>query len=122
MTRFLLAAVLGLFLMTTQTFAQEANQRLYVVTHVDIGGQQLAADAAKLLAQFATESKSDAGYVRMEILREPTRLNHFTMVSVWQNKAAFDAHLASAHTKAFREKLQPMLGSPFDERLHTLLP
>jgi hypothetical protein len=23
------------------------------------------------------------------------------------------------HTRQFREKLQPLLGSPFDERLHT---
>jgi quinol monooxygenase YgiN len=42
-------------------------------------------------------------------------------VEVWENHAAFDAHLAADHSKQFREKLQPMLGSPFDERLHNIL-
>jgi quinol monooxygenase YgiN len=43
------------------------------------------------------------------------------MVEVWDNQAAFEAHLEANHTKQFREKLQPMLGSPFDERLHTIM-
>lgn len=102
--------------------AQEAAPRLYVVTHVDIAGQPLAAEAAKLLRQFVMESQNDAGSVRFEVLQEPTRLNHFTLVEVWRSKADFDAHLAAAHTRAFREKIQPMLGSPFDERLHNIVP
>jgi quinol monooxygenase YgiN len=40
---------------------------------------------------------------------------------VWENRAAFDAHLEAEHTREFRGKLQPMLGSPFDERLHVML-
>ncbi|HEY3825090.1 MAG TPA: antibiotic biosynthesis monooxygenase [Bryobacteraceae bacterium] len=48
-------------------------------------------------------------------------MNHFTIVSVWQSKEAFEAHSAAEHTKRFREKIQPMMGSPFDERLHNLL-
>jgi quinol monooxygenase YgiN len=47
--------------------------------------------------------------------------NHFTVVSVWDNQAAFDAHIEAAHTKQMRQKLQPMLGSPFDERFSVIL-
>ncbi len=101
--------------------AQEPGQRLYVVTHIDILGPTAAADAAKMLLEFAANSRKEAGSVRFEVLREPTRLNHFTVVEVWESRMAFENHLASAHSKAFREKLQPMLGSPFDERLHILL-
>ena len=101
--------------------AQDPGQKLYVVTHVDIGGPALAAEGAKLLQQFATDSVKDPGSVRFELLREPTRINHFTIVEVWQSKQAFEAHLIAAHTKSFREKIQPLLGSPFDERLHILL-
>ena len=101
--------------------AQDPGQKLYVVTHVDIGGPALAAEGAKLLQQFATDSVKDPGSVRFELLREPNRINHFTIVEVWQNKSAFEAHLALPHTKSFREKIQPLLGSPFDERLHILL-
>ena len=102
--------------------AQDADERLYVVTHVDVLGQNGAAEAAKMLHQFAIDSRNDQGSVRFEVLRDPDRLNHFTIVEVWRTRQDFESHLAADHTKAFREKLQPMLGSPFDERLHKLLP
>jgi hypothetical protein len=31
-----------------------------------------------------------------------------------------EAHEGAAHTKKFREQIDPMLGSPYDERLHTI--
>ncbi len=101
---------------------EDSPEQLYVVTHVDILGPVAAVEAAKMLHQFAIDSRSDPGFVRFEVLREPNRLNHFTVVEVWRTRQNFETHLAASHTKAFREKLQPMLGSPFDERLHVLLP
>jgi quinol monooxygenase YgiN len=102
--------------------AQDVDERLYVVTHVDVLGPTGAAEAAKMLHQFAADSSNDQGSVRFEVLRDPDRLNHFTIVEVWRTRQDFESHLAAGHTKAFREKLQPLLGSPFDERLHKLLP
>jgi len=113
----LLTVMLGTIL-----HAQEPGQQVYVVTHVDVFGAGGAAEAAKILQQFAADSRKDPGSVRFELLREPTRLNHFTMVEVWKSKQDFENHLGAAHSRAFREKLQPMLGSPFDERLHILMP
>lgn len=78
-------------------------------------------DGTKLLQQFASDSHKDKGVVRFELLGDVSRKNHFTIISVWENQAAFDAHLEANHTKQFREKLQPMLGSPFDERLHNIM-
>lgn len=102
--------------------AQETDERLYAVTHVDVLGPAGAAEAAKMLHQFAADSRNDQGSVRFEVLRDPNRLNHFAMVEVWRSRQDFESHLAASHTRAFREKLQPLLGSPFDERLHKLLP
>jgi quinol monooxygenase YgiN len=119
-TAFLAVAVFGGF--CTPADAQDADERLYVVTHIDVLGQNGAADAAKMLHEFATDSRKDQGSVRFEVLRDPNRLNHFTIVEVWRTPQDFEAHLAVGHTKAFREKIQPILGSPFDERLHKLLP
>jgi quinol monooxygenase YgiN len=103
-------------------FAQQntAPQPLYVVTHIDIIGPHLA-DATKLLQEFVTDSRKDPGSVRFELLQELSRRNHFTMVEIWQTRQAFEDHLAVEHSRRFREKLQPMLGSPFDERLHSLM-
>jgi quinol monooxygenase YgiN len=50
-------------------------------------------------------------------LQGATRLNHFTIVETWQNQKAFDAHATAAHTRQFRDTVNPVLGSPMDQRL-----
>jgi quinol monooxygenase YgiN len=122
MTRLLLAGAILLLSARAPLSAQEPGQQLYVVTHVDLAGPTAAPAGTKLLQQFVADSRKDAGAVRIELLVEPTRLNHLTVVEIWQTRGDFEAHLAAAHTKNFREKIQPLLGSPFDERLHTLVP
>jgi quinol monooxygenase YgiN len=100
---------------------QKADKPLYVVTYVDVF-PQFAADTAKLLQQFASDSRKDPGFVRFESLQDVARVNHFTIVEVWQTRQAYEAHLTQEHSKRFREKLQPGLGSPFDERMYYTLP
>ncbi len=99
--------------------AAAADDRIYGVTHVDIM-PSYTADGTKLLREFGAESRRDQGVVRFEVLQEPSRPNHFTIVAVWESQAAFEKHLAADHTRSFRSKLQPLLGSPFDERLHRI--
>jgi quinol monooxygenase YgiN len=96
-----------------------AEEPLYVVTHVDVMPKFTKA-ARDLLNQFAVDSRKDAGAVRIEVYQELSRPNHSTVVEVWSSRKAYDDHLEAAHTRAYRAKLQPMLGSPFDERLHRL--
>ena len=74
-----------------------------------------------LLRQFASDSRKDRGCMRIEVVRQQGRPNHYMILSVWNSQADFDAYTAAAHTRAFREKIQPSLGSPFDERLHEIL-
>jgi quinol monooxygenase YgiN len=90
---------------------------LYVVTYVDVF-PNFAEDTLKAMRQFAADSRKDPGSVRFEFLRDVERTNHFSIVEVWQNRQAYEAHLNQAHSKSFREKIQPGLGSPFDERLY----
>jgi quinol monooxygenase YgiN len=101
--------------------AQQPAQNVYVVSHIDVTPDH-SADTAKLLKQFAVDSRKDAGSVRFEVMVQDGRPNHFTIVEVWRTREAFEAHSALEHTKRFRESLHPFLGSPFDERLHTTLP
>jgi len=120
----MLAVGLAMLLAVVPLKAQQtASSNVYVITHVDLGatGDPLAA-ATKDLREFAADSRKDPGCVRFELLIQDGRLNHFTIVSVWRNREAFEAHSAAAHTKRFRDKVQPAMGSPFDERLHSLVP
>jgi quinol monooxygenase YgiN len=111
------AALLWLALALPVPAQQDQGGKLYVVTYVDVFPQG-AADTNKWLREFAADSRKDPGSVRFEVLRDVERTNHFTIVEVWQNRQAYDAHTALEHTKKFREKLQTYLGSPFDERLY----
>ncbi len=100
--------------------AQEpgTHDKIYAVTHVDVLPTEAAA-GTKLLQQYVVESRKDKGAVRVEAYIQVSRINHFTLVEVWENRQALEAHEAAAHTKKFREQIDPMLGSPYDERLHT---
>lgn len=100
--------------------AAALKNALFVVSHVDLIPDALP--AAKLaLQQYVLDSRKDPGALRIELLEQTDRANHFTIVSVWSSEKAFDAHLAAQHTRDFRAKIQPGLGSPFDERLHHLV-
>ena len=99
---------------------QAARDRIYVVTHVDIIPPQKDA-GTKLVQQYVTDSRKDQGLVRVEAGSEISRGNHISIVEVWQNRKAFDEHVAATHTRQFRQQIDPMLGSPYDERLHQSL-
>ena len=97
-----------------------AEEQLYVITHIDFAPPQ--ADAGRELLQgFSTTLRSDPGLVKCEILQQVFRKNHFELVSVWRDAAAYAAHLAAPSTREFRDALHPMLGAPFDDRQHRIL-
>jgi quinol monooxygenase YgiN len=121
-------AALGFFaLLLASRPAARAQQKgaladaIFVVSHVDLAPDAVPA-GKPALQQYAADSRKDPGALRIELLQQSDRPNHFTIVSVWASEKAFNAHLSAAHTKDFRAKIQAGLGSPFDERLHNLVP
>ena len=116
------ALVLASLSLATHTWAQDnaAKDKIYVVTHVDIIPPQAAA-GTKLVQQYVTDTRKDPGLVRIEAGSEIARGNHIALFEVWENKKAFDDHVAAPHTRQFRQQIDPMLGSPYDERLHHTL-
>ena len=96
-----------------------AETVVYVVAHVDVIPPAAVA-ALALMKSYAAICREAPGARRFEVLREAGRMNHFTLLEVWADEAARQANEATAATRRFREQLQPMLGSPFDERLQQL--
>lgn len=93
------------------------RQAIHVVAHVDtVGGPQ--ADAPGLLTRLAEASRREQGCLRFDVLQHTMRPNHFTVVETWQSQNALDAHAAAMHTKQYRDRLQPISGSPLDERVY----
>jgi quinol monooxygenase YgiN len=93
------------------------GQAIHVVAHVDtVGGPQ--ADAPGLLTRLAEASRQEHGCLRFDVLQHTLRANHFTVIEIWDNQKALDAHAAALHTKQYRDRLQPISGSPLDERVY----
>jgi quinol monooxygenase YgiN len=95
----------------------DAADRLavYVISHVDVAPNTAA---PTLLTQLAEASRKEAGNLRFDVLQHAMRANHFTVVEQWRSEAALDAHVAAAHTREYRDALQPLTGSPLDERVY----
>ena len=96
--------------------AAPSGQAMVAVSHVDFvptaGGNPPA-----MLREFAEVSRKDEGNLRFDVMQHTMRANHFTIVEVWRDQRAADAHAAATHTKQFREITMPMTGSPIDERI-----
>ena len=97
--------------------AQAQDAAVYVVNYIDVAPASRDA-AVGLLRKLATASRKDEGNTRFEILQRTAPANQFAVVSTWKDQKAYDAHVAAAHTKEFREKIKPLLISAIDDRTH----
>jgi len=88
---------------------------LHVVTHVDFAPG--SGDGVALLNRLADASRREAGCLRFDVMQHAMRANHFTIVESWASMQARDAHAAAAQTRTYRDEVQPMTGSPLDERV-----
>jgi len=86
-----------------------------VIAHVDVAPDPRV---APMLVRMAIASRADAGNLRFDVMQHTMRANHFTVVETWQSQQALDAHVAAAHTRQYRDELQPLTGSPLDERVY----
>ena len=88
-----------------------------VVTHVDVPGNMKDA-VVPLLRELSEASRKENGNQRFEVLQQGNRPHHFTVVELWADQKAYEAHMGAAHTRQFRDKIGPMVGALYDERLY----
>ena len=91
---------------------------VYIITFFEIGAAA-AAQTAGMLRQFAAASGKEEGNQGSLALQEIARPDRFAIVDVWRHKPALEAHAAAV--AALRDKLQPVLASPFDIRTNIAL-
>src|SRR5258707_675461 len=112
-----LMIALALFACSAAQLAR-AQDAAYVVSYFETmpAAQN---EAAALARAFGEASRKDDGNLRFDVMQRIGPSYHFSIVEVWKDAKAQAAHAAAAHTKQFREKLQALLRSPYDERPHT---
>ena len=94
------------------------SRAIVVVSHVDVTPNP---QVPIMLKRLAEASRPEQGNLRFDVLQHTMRANHFTVIEIWRDQKAFDAHVAAAHTKQYRDELQPMTGSPLDERVYQVV-
>jgi quinol monooxygenase YgiN len=93
---------------------------VYVLTHVDVIPANKDGCMA-LLKAMSIDTPKDPGNLGYTALQQANRGNHFIVMEAWANRKALDGHAEAEHTRAFREKLSPMVGALYDERFYKAL-
>jgi quinol monooxygenase YgiN len=96
---------------------QPSAGTVYVLTHVDVPPPQKD-QAIELQKALAAAARKDDGNLWFDVLQQNDRPNHFTLFEGWRDRKAFDASISAVHTKEFRQKLNPLEGALYDERLY----
>ena len=99
---------------------QGGRGAVYAVTHVDVLPAHKD-EAAGLVTALAAASRKLSGNLSFDVLVVDGHPNHFTLVQGWSDRKAFDASLMAASTRDFRQKITPLEGALYDERLYYAL-
>ncbi|WP_339489609.1 putative quinol monooxygenase [Pseudomonas sp. EL_65y_Pfl2_R95] len=59
---------------------------------------------AELFAGYIAGSRAEHGCVEYHMLRDPLEPTRFSFYEVWQDRAAFDRHVALPHMREFHEQ------------------
>ncbi len=107
---------------TAATHGEAGNGAIRMVEHVDFQPPS-AAQAEPAVKALAEASQKEAGVVRYDIFQEPPpHANHYSVVAVWANRAAYDAHEEAAATRQFRAAtVMPARANLYDQRLYKVL-
>src|SRR5439155_674421 len=92
----------------------------YIVTYLEVM-PTARANAMTMVRQFRDATRKEAGNLRAEAVTQTNRQNHFTVIELWRDSKAAEAHSMAPHTRAFREKLGPASGALYDERFYKVL-
>jgi quinol monooxygenase YgiN len=109
-------------LVTAPARPAPASGAIRLVEHVDFTPPSNAA-ALPFVKALGEASQKEKGVVRYDIYQEPVpHANHYSVVAVWTDRSAYDAHETAAHTRAYRSATaMPAHANLYDERLYELL-
>ena len=125
-----LALPAALFLFMNSSFAQGPAapppsvpadvSPLYVVTYVEAKPTSRD-EAAAALKAYRDASRAAPGNMRSIVVQRVRRPGQFVIAAAWKDKAAWDAHMGTEQTRAFRDRLAAIRSAPTDDRFHNSL-
>jgi quinol monooxygenase YgiN len=111
-----------LLLISTVLLSAQAppDSTAYTVAYVDILPASRT-EAITAMKQYRDASRKDDGFQRIEFFEQVGRPAHFCILERWANSKDLDTHAASANTKDFRNKIDSMRLSDYDQRPYKTL-
>jgi quinol monooxygenase YgiN len=105
---------------TSASASALAPGAVVAATHVDVAPPNR--DKTVVLLKAVSDAfRKTPGNLRYDVLQQTARTNHFTVVEVWKDQAAADAHELAAATKEYRKEVGAMLGALYDQRWYKAL-
>jgi quinol monooxygenase YgiN len=99
---------------------QQPDPAIYGVAYFEV----VPSSASRLndaFKRYRDASARESGFVKAEILVQRDRPSHFVLLESWKDQGAFDGHQAAASTMEFRNALQPIRLSGYDQRPYKIV-
>jgi len=93
-----------------------SDQAIYVLTHADAAAKR--EEIPGMLQELAAAARQENGNVLFDATVQPNRTNHFTLIEVWSDQKAYEAHEIAVTTKKFRSAFGAVSGALYDERIY----
>jgi len=90
-----------------------------LIVHVHVHVKPGQADAfIAATRKNADASRKEPGILRFDVVRDLASPDRFVLVEVYRDELAPAAHKETAHYKAWREDVEPMMASPRHSTKH----
>jgi quinol monooxygenase YgiN len=111
-------AVIPLLAFSVPVLAGPGASGPHAIIHVDVMPNE-ESRGTKLLLNYVAKARKDTDLRAIVLIRQAGASNHFIIDESFVSKPAYLHFVQNAYVRAFRSSLQPLLGSPWDERLGT---
>jgi len=100
----------------SQTAAAPNPAATHRLMYVEVAPAE-ANRVASALKDYRRAAMNAAGALRIDVLQQIGRDNHFAIYEMWRDNAALEGHRTAAETRKLEETLKATRVSPIDERL-----
>jgi autoinducer 2-degrading protein len=97
-----------------------SDSSFYSVVYVEVGPSSKGA-AVAAFKQYRDASRKDDGFVRLELFEQAGWSGNLVLIETWANPKAFDVHNTAAHTRDWRQQIDEIRLSEFDQRPYKTL-
>jgi len=104
----------------TGALQAEDTPGAYAVSYLEVR-RSAANDAIEALRGYREASRTEPGWIGVELLAQIGRPGHFATVERWASQSALDAHDQAASTRQLADKLEPIRASEYDRRPYKAL-